>query len=236
MSPRTAATILHVGTVLALTAASSGCAAPQRLSVNANRYRLEVRLDPVEHRLTGRAVMDLERVGTGSWIANQPAAIDLLLHPDLDIRALRIAGASIKRRSRPRPARFAEGDERGPLRHRIILERPVDRLTVFVDFEGRLFQDVSAGEVEGQIHNFEMQTHIAAEGVYLGGAYWYPEPVADEDAPPGRKSLISNFVVMSLRCQASIVSGLTMLAISAGAFFLNRIANFRQHVLRSPSL
>ena len=68
--------------------------------------------------------------------------------------------------SRP-PARDSDRDGPAPRLHRLVLERPVDTLSLFVEYEGSLWQDVDAGEKPGQIHNFEMHAHLASNGVYL---------------------------------------------------------------------
>ena len=36
-----------------------GCVTPPQLSVRAERYRIDVRLDPASHELAGRTVVDL---------------------------------------------------------------------------------------------------------------------------------------------------------------------------------
>ncbi|MHC4064117.1 MAG: M1 family aminopeptidase, partial [Planctomycetota bacterium] len=48
-----------------------------------------------------------------------------------------------------------------------------------------LYQDVSAGEKEGEIHNFLMSAHVGTDGVYLDeGGYWYPLVELAEEADP----------------------------------------------------
>jgi hypothetical protein len=57
-------------------------------------------------------------------------------------------------------------------------------MTLFVSYEGRLQQDVAAGEKPGEIHNFQMQAHIGEEGIYLAEGYWYPQPAVAVGAVP----------------------------------------------------
>ncbi len=173
---------VKVGT-LACVAGLVGCATGPRLSVHAHRYRLELSLDPTAHRLRGRAVLDLARTGGEALPAGQPAAVELLLHPELRITHVTASGADVIHRRRGRAVRDGEGRITAR-RHAIILAEPADTMTLFVDYQGKLFQDVEAGEVPGEIHNFRMEAHIAQEGIYLGGGHWYPEPVADDDAEP----------------------------------------------------
>jgi hypothetical protein len=153
------------------------------MSVQAQRYRLEVSLDPDTHRIDGRAVLDLARTDREALPTGRPAAIELLLHPGLRITDAAASGADIKYRRRGRAVYDDEGQITAH-RHAIILAEPVETMTLFIEYRGRLFQDVGAGEVAGEIHNFSMEAHIAEEGIYLGGGYWYPQPVADDEAEP----------------------------------------------------
>jgi hypothetical protein len=160
-----------------------GCAAAPRLSVQAQRYRLEVSLNPATHLLEGRAILDLASTNRTSLPHSGPVAVELLLHPELKITDVAISGVNGRYRRRSSPV-YDDDARVTALRHTIVLAKPVDNLTLFVDYRGKLYQDVAAGEVPGEIHNFDVEAHIAEEGIYLGGGHWYPAPVADDDAEP----------------------------------------------------
>jgi aminopeptidase N len=161
-----------------------GCAGPRRMPFQAHRYRIDVRLEPAEHRLVGRTVIDLARpeeliVPSESG----PVALEVELHPNLEVTDAKVSGATLLRHvSRPAP----EEEDRPitPVIHEFVLEEPVDALTLFMEYEGRLVQDVAAGEKPGEIHNFVVQAHVGTEGIYLGGAHWYPSPVHDDGVAP----------------------------------------------------
>lgn len=187
---RGAATIL-TASILALSII--GCASTPPLLMRAERYSIEVRLDPPTHNLTGRATIDLARINDGTQRSDQPVSLEFRLHPDLRITSLRAFGAELRSNkaepiresdSKPTAAR-GDGEDDGfaPRRYRIVLKRPVEAMTLFIEYEGALFQDVAAGEKAGEIHNFAMRAHIGAEGVYLADGYWYPQPARKEDEP-----------------------------------------------------
>jgi aminopeptidase N len=177
-----------------------GCASGPRIGMRAERYRLEVALDPPEHRIVGRASLDLTRAThddlTGlkpaphSEAESGPVTVAFQLHPDLRVTRVHAGGARVLRHW-PEPERMAPGHPSksadaasSPATYVVKLDRPVEAMTLFVEYEGRLVQDVAAGERPGQIHNFAMRAHIGDDGVYLADGYWYPEPVAPEEAEP----------------------------------------------------
>jgi hypothetical protein len=184
--------VLAAGVVVTLL--SGGCATPSRLSMQAERYRIEVRIDPASHMLYGRAVLDLaltadsppphlSQSSEGSGRGAQRAAVEFLLHRDLKVTRLVTSG--VRGRYRGSSAMATEDDDGSTSRkHLLILDEPVDAFTLFVDYEGELFQDVSAGEVPGQIHNFAMRAHIGEEGIYLAEGNWYPKPARETEAEP----------------------------------------------------
>jgi hypothetical protein len=159
----------------------AGCAArPTRLDFQADRYRIDVNIDPPTHRLVGVTTIDLVRTDDRSIAEGQPVSLELALHPALKITRVTSGGVEVVRR-------FAEGGKESPFHprtHVLVLNQPVDRMTVTVEYKGELYQDVKAGEKSGEIHNFAMRAHISPEGVYLAGGPWYPEPIASDDAPP----------------------------------------------------
>ncbi|MCH8149663.1 MAG: hypothetical protein IH987_17030, partial [Planctomycetes bacterium] len=159
-----------------------GCASPPRMSVHAARYHLDLQMDPATHHLVGRATIDLERNGGHTTISDDRRTVEFLLHPHLSVMHVTAAGATVTRRFVRR--NDSQADPLAPNTHAVVLKQPVDTLTLFVDFEGRLNQDVSVGEKAGQIHNFDMKSHIGEEGIYLAGGYWYPQPLCDEDDDP----------------------------------------------------
>ena len=159
-----------------------GCVAPPRMSVHAARYRLDLQLDPTTHHLVGRATIDLERIAGQATPIDGRTAVEFLLHPHLKVLNVTVGGATVTRRFVRRGR--SHDDPLAPHTHAVVLKHPVDALTLFVDFEGELNQDVSAGEKAGQIHNFDMKAHIGTEGIYLGGGNWYPRPLGDEDNDP----------------------------------------------------
>ena len=192
------------GSVIAFTAhvlalGVAGCAGVTPMAMRAERYSLEVRLDPPSHWLTGRAAIDMSRMDDVALPPDRPVSVEIRLHPDLKITALRAGGAELRSKKaiavRIRtpsasagswPVAGAPGSDGAavPRRYRVELKRPVDALTLFVDYEGPLFQDVAVGEKAGEIHNFAMRAHISPEGVYLAEGYWYPQPAHDDDDPP----------------------------------------------------
>ncbi|MFQ5413274.1 MAG: M1 family metallopeptidase [Phycisphaerae bacterium] len=180
------ATVLPVlGTALL---GGGGCAtfpgfSPPTISVQAHLYRIDVDLDPARHRLTGRSVMDVERTDDRALPPDRPVAVELLLHPDLKITRVHGGGVRVLRRTIKRD-KSAPDAATAPRTHVIVLDRPADAFALFVDYDGTLYQDKSAGERPGEIHNFTMNAHVGEDGVYLGGGYWYPEPVADEHVQP----------------------------------------------------
>ncbi len=180
---RAAAVVMAAGLVVAL--GSLGCVTAPRLSMQAERCRIEVRMDPAAHRLVGRTVLDLVRTDGDALPAGQkPVSLELLLHPDLKITQLQTSGARGKYRGTVKTDPSDEDAEFAPRKHVVLLDNAVDSLTLFVEYQGELFQDVSAGEVLGEIHNVTMRAHIGEEGIYLADGYWYPKPVADEGADP----------------------------------------------------
>ncbi|MGB2987175.1 MAG: M1 family aminopeptidase [Phycisphaerae bacterium] len=182
--PTESTAALVVATVLVAVAGPTGCATVPRLAVQAQRYRIEVGMDPVSHRLVGHTVLDVVRVDDQPFPAGQPVAVELLLHPDLRITQVAASGTD-GRYGRARREAPSEEDDFAPRKHLVVLDEPVDAFTLFVDYEGELFQDVSAGEKLGEIHNFAMRAHIGKEGIYLADGYWYPQIAAEDDAAEG---------------------------------------------------
>ena len=136
--------------------------------------------------------MDLVRVAADDAPPG-PVAIELWIHPALKITDVRGGGvhATLIATGLPTPA-SSTPEEAGeqpanpaPLQsYWVRLDRAIDSMTLFVSYEGKLHQNVSAGETPGEIHNFQMQAHIGDEGIYLADGHWYPQPALIAGAPP----------------------------------------------------
>ncbi len=170
--------------------------------MHADRYRLEVQLDPSSHRLTGRATIDLVRADVEPVDPRRPAEFALEIHPDLRITGVRGAGAKVRSFRRLRIpkglAPTAEDADSPPAvrKYVVAIARPSEAMTLFVTYDGPLFQDVAAGEKPGEIHNFLMRAHIGNDGIYLGDGSWYPRPARDGDSapPPAHFTLLTDRV------------------------------------------
>jgi hypothetical protein len=168
---------------LTIACGAAGCASPRPQTVRADRYLIEAALDPESHRLTARATIDLTRTGGSVVPRDGTASVELLLHPDLNVRRVRASGAAVRRYYRRATARTDVDDGFTPAKHLVVLDHAADALSLFVDYDGALWQDVAAGESPDEIHNFKMRAHISPEGVYLAGGNWYPQPPDDEVNP-----------------------------------------------------
>jgi len=170
--------------VLLVALMSAGCTAVPRLAMQAERYQLEIRMNPASHELTGRATLDMVSTQGAAVVTHQPVGVELLLHPDLRITSVVASGAEVIRASRVNDGAPAAAEFQ-PTTYQIILARPVRRMTLFVEYQGRLWQNVAAGEVAGEIHNETVRAHIGEEGIFLGESHWYPRPAVDNDTAAG---------------------------------------------------
>jgi hypothetical protein len=149
--------------------------------MQAHAYRTELQLDPTTHTLIGRTILDLARDDARAVLPpSRRTAIELRLHPDLRITRVDAGGAKAHYRRLRKPAE-PDPDEFEPTTHVVVLNGAPESLSLFVEYEGTLFQDVAAGEKPGEIHNFEMRAHIGEEGIYLADGYWYPQPAISDD-------------------------------------------------------
>ncbi|MCO6435830.1 MAG: hypothetical protein J5J06_01935 [Phycisphaerae bacterium] len=172
-----------IATVAVLLAGVTGCMGPAPVvRMEAQRYRLEAALEPSGHRLEARSTVDLTLADAGIP-PKGPVTVELELNPALRVSGVSAAGADV-RRWRSVRSKAAKPDEKDTQTLRIVLDRPVKAVTLFVDYQGVLQEDLQAGEKPGQIHNFDVDAHIGPEGIYLGDGSWYPRPVEAESARP----------------------------------------------------
>jgi len=164
----------------------TGCVSGPMVPARARNYRIEVKLDPATHHLAGHTSMDLALSPDSTKTAkSSTVAVEFLLHPGLRVDDVQAAGARVRRHRDLGPD---PEDTKDPIpeRHIVWVDAPSDKFTLFVDYDGTVYQDASAGEHPGEIHNFDMTAHVGEDGIYLAGGYWYPEPVSEPDAddPP----------------------------------------------------
>ncbi|MFG0252259.1 MAG: M1 family metallopeptidase [Phycisphaerales bacterium JB038] len=70
-------------------------------------------------------------------------------------------------------------------RYKLRIPGGVDEPLVVIVYEGKLADDVDAGEIEGQVHNFSVQAHISERGVFLSdNSRWAPTPVDGHGGHP----------------------------------------------------
>lgn len=182
--------LLHGGRATLVTAlilsagALSGCAAVPRVAYQAERYRLDLRLDPARHELMGRATIDLARFDRSKPAGDGRIEIEFHLHSGLSLTHAEASGATvIGMHTAPLP-KFPRPDEDGGgvRTHVVELRGARDSFTLVLQFGGTIFQDASAGEEPGQIHNLAMKAHIGEDGIFLNDGYWYPSPVLPADS------------------------------------------------------
>jgi len=166
-----------------LLAGMVACAcAPSELTVRPVSYALDVRVEPETHRLEAEVSVELESIDP--VLTAKRTSVELLLHSDLDVQSVEVQGAAL-RSHRRRAGRSIEGSLSEPSRHRLIIENPTDRLRVSLAYDGQLYQDVEAGEKQGEIHNLGVNAHVAEEGLYLEpDGYWYPRVDFPEGSDP----------------------------------------------------
>ena len=69
-----------------------GCADVPRVSMRAERSRIEMWMDPASHKLRARTVLDLVASGDQTAHPGGPVAVAWLLHPDLRVTGIQTAG------------------------------------------------------------------------------------------------------------------------------------------------
>jgi len=165
--------------LVAIVFSAAGCVSSPRLHVQAVSYVLDLELEPSTHQLTGRSTMELESADGTPLRPAGPVTVDLHLHPALRVFDVEAKGAQV-RRYFARHYRPTKDNPLAPRTYAIVLDELTDKLTLLLDYGGEVYQNVAGGEIEGQIHNFEMRAHVSEEGVYLGGGNWYPQPAVDD--------------------------------------------------------
>jgi len=192
-----------------------------------NKYKLDLALNPKLHRLEASAELTVIPEANSPTDRLAPRRVNgklrLRLHRDLGIDTITTAGRPVPFRKLPleeKPKTPAEDDadledpSPPPAVYELDLPDPLTRGTVLIlQYGGLLFQDVSAGEKPGEIHNFQMQAHISPEGIYLApNGVWYPqtpEPDHDNGAAPAREIQTASF-------QLSIADIPDMLLVACG--------------------
>jgi hypothetical protein len=172
------------------------------LDVRPVAYEVDAHLDPARHELRAEVVVDLELLDE---IPRRKGVLELRLHPDLALEAVRVDGAELRSR-RSRRGRIEDDGTVVPTRHRLRLREITGPLRVRLAYHGPLRQDIGAGEVEGEIHNFAVSAHIAEEGIYLEpDGYWYPRV----DLPGGIDPLLT---LSDFRLRVAPIDGFEMVA------------------------
>lgn len=178
-----------------------GCASVPRIDAVAERYRIELRLDPESHLLQGRATIDMSLPDIDESIRHDTVAVDLRLHSALDITSVEGGGVKVAEHY---SLKDGAGDGETLVRkHRVVVSGPERSMTLYVTFQGHLRQDVESGEAAGRIHNEVVKAHIGPEGIFLGDdACWYPQPVWRDGPAPA-----ADFTVLSER-----ITGMELMA------------------------
>jgi aminopeptidase N len=187
----------------------AGCATA-RLDVRPVHQALDVRLDPQASRLEATSVTEIALGDTGAKPPRR-SAVDLLLHPDLQVTSVTAEGATVASYEVLPPAKREAGSV-APATLRLVVEKPSPSFRLDVAYQGKLWQNVAGGEVAGQIHNFAVQAHIGAEGIYLEpGGFWYPRLEVPESAGPDAR--LSHFELAADKVDGfELVAGLESVA------------------------
>ncbi|MFQ5411697.1 MAG: M1 family metallopeptidase [Phycisphaerae bacterium] len=167
-----------------------------------NRCHLIVAMDPKLHRL--EATADLTIRPERSRKAKPTRRLRLQLNRELGIDVVTTRGASVPFRrirdtsksAEKMPTTASVDDQPRPALYELTLpEAPVGGLDLTVRYGGVLFQDVEAGEKQGEIHNFAMRAHIDTQGVYLSpDGNWYPRiPGEDGEGDRTREIALCDF-------------------------------------------
>ena len=157
---------------------------PAHLEVRPVSQALDVRLDPATSRFEATSLTEVEVVDVGAK-PRRRSVLELELHPDLVVTSVSADGATLSgHRTRP-PEDSGEDGGVEPATLRLVIKKPSATVRLDIAYQGRLWQDTAASEVEGQVHNFGVQAHVGEEGIYLEpDGYWYPRIKHREDTEP----------------------------------------------------
>lgn len=138
---------------------------------------LTIKFDPGAHTAQVNADLNLSEVA-----ANNPGYLDIQLTKFATISSIKVDGNAADY-SKVEDTKESDEDTTADI-IRIPLTANATKVTIV--YSARLEQDASQGEVEGQIHNFEMQAHIGEDGIFLSdSAAWHPVWVDPADDLPG---------------------------------------------------
>ena len=119
-------------------------------NLNITKQHLEVSLDPATGQVEGSTAIQVGQGGDLQYELNAAARVQ-----------------SVSVNGEPRPVSSSG----------LVADVP-QGASVHVKWSGTHREDVEAGEKVGQIHNFSVNAHVGAEGVFLSdGSNWYPQPV-----------------------------------------------------------
>jgi aminopeptidase N len=153
-----------------------------------DKCNLDVSLQPVSHRLEATATVTISQKEQAHA---QGGKLQLQLHRDLGIDSIHMGGKPVTFRRVPEPVQSQPASEPATATTTSSVsdpEKPAATYeldwkpargqpgTLVIRYGGCLYQDVSAGEKPGQIHNLEVKAHVGEEGIFLSedGA-WYPQ-------------------------------------------------------------
>jgi Peptidase family M1 domain len=168
--------IVAISSVFACVVA--GCAS--QYEVRATDYQINLQLEPENHKLAGRARLTLEPLDDSMEVPDE-VWVGLDLNKDLKVTSVVADGGRVRRTRATKPRAPSDHGDPSYRTHRVYLDELSGSLTLTVEYEGELNQDVAAGEKAGQIHNFGVSAHIGPEGTYLSpGGHYYPTPAIDD--------------------------------------------------------
>jgi hypothetical protein len=174
---------LRIGPSLLLAFVFAGCVA-NRLEVHPLSYEVDVRLDPVTSTLAGSSISELELLDPAAG-SSRRSLLELKIHPALTVDSISADGAVLVRRKTRAPRPGANADGLAPASLLLYLDNPEKVIRLRLSYRGKLWQDVDAGEVEGEVHNFSVSAHVGESGIYLEPqGFWYPRVELPEGADP----------------------------------------------------
>ncbi len=168
--------------LLLLVVTMTGCVATQ--PVRATKFDLSLKINPERHELTGRAELTLEPLGDP--FGDELICVEFDLNENLRVTNAEARGAEfVEFEQEPFWRRLFSRKKNSPRIDRLYVRNPDNpsQFQVVIEYQGQLEQDIAAGEKAGQIHNFQVSSHIGPEGTYLSpNAAWYPTPHWEHDS------------------------------------------------------